>query len=262
MHQSKMGKRGRALPVKKEDFDRIVKSVSDNLKSIAYELSTEIHERFPREEILEAMGCVYPQFWHSIGDNPNDAKMYHKKLEELILTFSKDAYCNGQPIEGILNLDHLRKQCKQFALVMKQQLVNLENPFEPGSITRLWKRIDQSEALHIVIPEYLKLVYLCQTMILGSVEDERVFSALGILKSKIRNKLDKNLETCLRLFVTQYNVIDFPYDRALEIQNSMRERRGVCNTLKAGGVTASASAETNEYAGSQTQSQYEDKEIF
>ena len=95
MHQSKTGKQGRALPVKMEDFDRIVKSVSDNLKSIAYELSSEIRERFPWEEILEAMGCVYPQFWHSIGDNPNDAKMYHKKLEELILTFSKDAYCNG-----------------------------------------------------------------------------------------------------------------------------------------------------------------------
>lgn len=137
---------------------------------------------------------------------------------------------------------------------MKQQLVNLENPFEPGSITRLWKRIDQSEALRIAIPEYLKLADLCQTMILGLVEDKRVFSALGLLKSKIRNKLDKNLETCLRLFVTQYNVRDFPYDRALAIWNSMRERRGVCNTLKAGGATASASAETNEYDGSQTQS--------
>lgn len=106
---------------------------------------------------------------------------------------------------------------------MKQQLVNLENPFEPGSIARLWKRIDQSEALCTAIPEYLKLVDLCQTMILGLMEDERVFSALELLKSKIRNKLDKNLETCFRLFVTQYNVRDFPYDRALTIWKSMRE---------------------------------------
>ena len=89
MHQSKTGKWARALPVKKEDFDKIVKFVSDNLKSIAYELSTEIRERFPWEEILEAMGCVYPQFWHSIGDNPNDAKMFHKKTRGIDIDIFK-----------------------------------------------------------------------------------------------------------------------------------------------------------------------------
>ena len=100
---------------------------------------------------------------------------------------------------------------------------NFENPFDPGAITRLWKRISQSEVLRTSISEYFKLADLCQTMILGSVEDERVFSALGFLKSNVRNKLDKNLETCLRLFVTQYNVRDFPYDRSLAIWNSTRE---------------------------------------
>ena len=101
---------------------------------------------------------------------------------------------------------------------------NFENPFNPGAITRLYKRISQSEVLCTSILEYLKLLDLCQTMILGSMEDERVFSALCFLKSKVRNKLDKNLETCLRLFVTQYNVRDFPYDRSLAIWNSMHER--------------------------------------
>lgn len=77
-------------------------------------------------------------------------------------------------------------------------------------------------------------------MILGSMEDERVFSALGFLKSKVRSKLYKNLETCLRLFVTQYNVRDFPYDRLMAIWNSMRERRGLCNTSKDGGATTNS----------------------
>jgi len=74
--------------------------------------------------------------------------------------------------------------------------------------------------------EYFKLVDLCQTMILGSVEDERMFSALSFLKSKLRNRLDKNVETCLRLYVTKYDVHNFPYERALTLWRLERERRG------------------------------------
>lgn len=135
---------------------------------------------------------------------------------------------------------------------MKLQLKKLESSFKLGAITRLWKRIEKSEVFCDSILEYFKLADLCQTMILGSVEDERVFSALEFLKSKIRNKLDINVETCLRLFVTQYNVRDFPYDRALAIWNSMHERRGILNTSKLGGTGATTSSETNNGSWSQT----------
>ena len=68
---------------------------------------------------------------------------------------------------------------------------------EYGAITRLWTKLSGSEILRQRMSEYFKLVDLCQTMILGSVEDERMFSALSFLKSKLRNRLDKNVETCL-----------------------------------------------------------------
>lgn len=106
----------------------------------------------------------------------------------------------------------------------------MENPREEGSVTRLWKYIVENATLHVSMLEYLKLVDLCLTMILGSVEDERVFSALGFLKSKLRNKLDKNLENCLRLYTSRYDVHTFPYDRALQIWRSKCERRGLGNT--------------------------------
>ena len=57
-----------------------------------------------------------------------------------------------------------------------------------------------------------KLVDLCQTMILGSMEDERIFSAMSFLKSKWRNKIDKNVDTFLRLYVIKYEVDNFPYE--------------------------------------------------
>ena len=77
--------------------------------------------------------------------------------------------------------------------------------------------------------EYFKLADLCETMILGSVEDERMFSALKFSKSKLRNKLDKNEDTCLILYVTKYEVDSFPYERALALWRSDHERRGENN---------------------------------
>ena len=100
--------------------------------------------------------------------------------------------------------------------------------------------------MHTSISKYFKLVDLCQTMILGLVEDERVFNALGFLKSNVRNKLDKNLEACLRLFVTQYNVRNIPYDRSLAIWNSMCERWGLCNTSKDGGSTSTSQSQNED----------------
>ena len=72
-------------------------------------------------------------------------------------------------------------------------------------------------------------------MILGSVEDERVFSTLGFLKSKVRNKLDKNLDNCLRLYNSRYEVEIFPYDRAISIWRKWCQRRGIANISNTSG---------------------------
>ena len=89
MHQFKTSKKGRVLLVRKDDFDKIVKFVSENVKSISYQLSSEIHERLPQEEIIEAMCCVFPQFWKHFGDTPNDAKLFHRKAQGINNTISE-----------------------------------------------------------------------------------------------------------------------------------------------------------------------------
>lgn len=73
-------------------------------------------------------------------------------------------------------------------------------------------------------------------MMLGSVEDETIFNALGFIKSNIRNKLDKNLETCLRMYNSRYDVHNFPYDRAVKIWRKKCQRRGMGNISNQSGV--------------------------
>ena len=65
-------------------------------------------------------------------------------------------------------------QVKYFATTMWDQFYSLDNKQEYGAITRLWTKLSGTEIIRQRMSEYLKLVDLCQTMVLGSVEDERV----------------------------------------------------------------------------------------
>ena len=56
-----------------------------------------------------------------------------------------------------------------------------------------------------------------------------MFSALSFLKSKLRKKLDKHVDTCLRLYVTKYDIKTLPYERALVLWRSNCNRRGENN---------------------------------
>ena len=52
-----------------------------------------------------------------------------------------------------------------------------------------------------------------------------MFSALSFLKSKLRNNIDKNMDTCLILYATKYDINNFPYERALALWRSDHEIR-------------------------------------
>jgi hypothetical protein len=50
------------------------------------------------------------------------------------------------------------------------------------------------------LSEFIKVAELAVTAVLGSVEDERTFSTLRFMKSKIRNRLGIHLQTCAKCF--------------------------------------------------------------
>jgi hypothetical protein len=53
-------------PVSRDLFDNVVISVRHKLIEIAKSLSSEIRERFPRDELLEAMSVVYPEYCNNL----------------------------------------------------------------------------------------------------------------------------------------------------------------------------------------------------
>lgn len=62
-----------------------------------------------------------------------------------------------------------------------------KNPFDTGSIMRLWKRMSRNEIFHNSILEFFKLVDLCQTIILGRWKMREFLVHWVFLKSKITN---------------------------------------------------------------------------
>ena len=172
---------------------------------------------------------VYPQYWNNenyIGTLKVD---FLEKLSILVHHFGRNVKVQGEEIGGIIDSSKLYQQASFFAETMSNQYHVLVKPIEYGAVIKLWTILDESQFLQENMSEYFKLVDLCQTMIFGLVEDERMFSALSFLNSKLRNKIDKNVDICLRLYVTKYEVNNLPYERSLALWRSDHERRGENN---------------------------------
>ena len=86
-YNEKIGRTTKEIHVSSEIFDNLVISVKGNLIEISKSLSSEIRDRFPREELLEAMSMVYPQYWNNC-QSPTSLKVdFTMKLKILMSHF-------------------------------------------------------------------------------------------------------------------------------------------------------------------------------
>ena len=160
---------------------------------------------------------VYPQYWKNEKDIDTLEVDLLEKLNNLVHHFGRNVKVQGEEIGGILNSLKLYHQKTFFAQTISDQYCVLEKPIEYGAVIKLWTNLGESQFLQENMLEYFKFVDLCQTMILGSVEDKRMFSALSFLNLKLRNKLGNNVDTCLRLYATKHEITNFPFNRSLAL---------------------------------------------
>ena len=67
-------------------------------------------------------------------------------------------------------------------------------------LSRLWKKLSSNALLASKLSEFLKIAEVATVNVMGSVEDERTFSTLNYMKSKIQNNLDEHLDLVVRMF--------------------------------------------------------------
>jgi hypothetical protein len=77
------------------------------------------------------------------------------------------------------------------------------------------------------IGEFKKIAEIMIVMVAGSIEDERLFSAVSFVFSKHRCSLRESLEKCVRLMTQDMFSMDtFPWDKAIQQWHDGACKRG------------------------------------
>jgi hypothetical protein len=77
----------------------------------------------------------------------------------------------------------------------------MKPPHDYNSTTQMWKMFDFNVILRNMISKYFKLIELAFVVVLRNVEDERIFSTITFMKSKLRNLLTTNLDRVVKMYV-------------------------------------------------------------
>jgi hypothetical protein len=89
--------------------------------------------------------------------------------------------------------------------------------FDTNLLTKMWHLVTTSRILVSNFFYYVKLVELAMVLVVGSVEDERYFSTLAFMKSKLHIRLTTHLPLAMRIFAQHFYIIQkFPYEKCIE----------------------------------------------
>ena len=218
--------------VSRADFAQIVAGVKGQCTSAAEMLVAELSRRFPDSDLMNALGIVFPQFWLQ----PNVDELFPLHLKTLKSHFCETKSVNkGTEKEPVLSqvsepLDarNLDLQTSLFKLTMKSHAHSaMAEPRDANPVTKLWQKVGTNGLLLNRLSEFIKVAEIAITAVLGSVEDERTFSNLAFIKSKLRNRLGVHLDTCVRLFSQGFYSQDtFPYQEAITLWRDECSRVG------------------------------------
>jgi hypothetical protein len=175
---------------------------------------------------MNAMGILYPQYWLQ----GNAEEQFDKHLRTLI-----DAYGHAKvigdgetkfAIPPLIDRDEIMSQRGLFKCCMKSNARSaMLPPFDVNPLTKVWRVLDGNSVLVQNFSEFIKLAEIAVVHVIGSVEDERLFSSVKFLKSKLRSSLMVNLEVVVGMFSQHiYTLESFPYQKVFDDWYVARER--------------------------------------
>jgi hypothetical protein len=95
-------------------------------------------------------------------------------------------------------------------------------------VSRLWKKCTSNALLCACLSDFIKVAKLIVVQIMGFVEDERTFSALTFMKTRLWNKLCEHLDLVVRMCAQPFYTIDsFHYNDAIIDYTNEKARTGL-----------------------------------
>lgn len=97
----------------------------------------------------------------------------------------------GNVVPALIDSQLLDVQSSFFKMSMKSNCMwAMENFGDLNPVSMIsWQKLSMNALLASKLPEFHKLAEMVVVQIMGSVEDERVFSTLSFMKTKLRSKL-------------------------------------------------------------------------
>jgi hypothetical protein len=209
--------------VNKIDREVILGEVQRQLTSTTKQLIEELEKRFPHQEVMCALGICYLQYW--LNDTFEATYPGHiAKLKSFYGTAKKlwvhvDAKTEDDeewvlPPLDICNLE-LQSSFLKITMISNAQAA-MALPMTENPMSQLWRKLSSNALISAKLSEFMKVAEIAHVQVLGSVEDERTFSSLSFLKSKLRNRLTTHLDLVVRMFAQDfYTLNNFPYQTAI-----------------------------------------------
>jgi hypothetical protein len=188
------------------------------LAGAAKVLVAELDARFPNHNVMNAFGIFYPQYWCNV--NAEDAFDGH--LRTLMDTYGHGKILgegdNKILIPPLIDCGALISERALFKTCMKSNCrTAMLPPFDANPLTKVWRVLDSNNSLTQNFSEFLKLAEMAVVHVLGSVEDERTFSSVGFLKSKVRNNLEEHIQVVVGMYSQRiFTLESFPYEKVFD----------------------------------------------
>jgi hypothetical protein len=73
-------------------------------------------------------------------------------------------------------------------------MLAMKPPLDCNPCFRMWALLTSNQIIYSKLLKWLKLVELSMAMVLSNVEDDKWFSNMSFMKSKLRNQLTTHLD--------------------------------------------------------------------
>jgi hypothetical protein len=191
----------------------------------AEQIIDELEKRFPTVDVMDAMGVLYPQYWTS----PTAMSTFPQHLEVLKRVYGQPKRLKDERIvPALIDAHRLSKQSSFFKISMLNNAQwAVDNNFGVNPLTHLWLKLSSNALLASKLSEWIKVVEIATVTTLGSVEDERTFSTLNYMKSKVRNNLQEHLDLVVQMYGQNfYDLKSYPIYDAISKWKEVKIRYG------------------------------------
>lgn len=212
-HEQQSARQGRVTTgnVKnKQQLAAVVKTVQACLTQLASNAIAALKSRFPPSNVLQALSIIQPAYYR---DEKLSRKDYDIGVSNLCDLYGSDRSTGADQLHAaIINSDLLTFESSFFWDYMTAA------KFDGLTAEMLWCRVDKDPALAARMSQFQIIAHIVLSLPASSVECERAFSLMSLVKDARRNRLlDAHLNACMRFGRSRFNLSSFPYDSAYQL---------------------------------------------